>query len=661
VKGIFTTTRVQSICLLIGHAVLICTSITAFSLHAEAAEPLISLKYEGDVYPGIFLNLVSNSVAVMDDGNILVSHPNLNFVSLIDGYTFTESHIPVGERPEGIAVDPFNNLVFVANSDSNTVSVIEQTEEGYRNIANVTSGGSPHEVFTQQNITSDSPYSFSAAGGRIVYVINEDLINNDLRYSISIVGESTYGYDDWRNSKNISLDDPYNITDIAVSNYTAYVGRSYSPSDNTVSIIEDIGGEYRNVTNIGVGFSPDIITVSYPFVYVTSPDNNIVSIIYGDRGEYRNIGNVTIGESPSAVAGIPGSNSMYVADTSGNVSVFRFSSEGDNYFNNFSYTNVANITVGSPADFFGIKNNDISADVLGGYFSIYVLDYRGRVSVISDFSNKLQVGVSFEIEPSNAGYINCKDQDQDDVRVSTNQYIYLDYLSPCTAKANKGFQFSSWIEDLGNNSTRIISSTSPSYSPIDWLTNAVGIGKNDTESTLTPTNFGKFVARFEEVPPPFPSEYLIPLYGIIVSSIVGWSIPSIVSWIRAKREGRASDEYHKRIQSLYNDGKLDYADIKSLNQLRTDLSDTYAKGKITEQHYQNLKSETGVLYEEIHMKRIDSLISSNKDDGLLTTIKQEIDDDFAKGKISKEHYDLLNKKIESFENKDENKKDKSQE
>ena len=68
-----------------------------------------------------------------------------------------------------------------------------------------------------------------------------------------------------------------------------------------------------------------------------------------------------------------------------------------------------------------------------------------------------------------------------------------------------------------------------------------------------------------------------------------------------------SDEYHKRIQSLYNDGKLDHADIKPLNKIRNDLSNTYAKGKISEQQYENLKGETGVLYEEIHRKRIDFL------------------------------------------------------
>ena len=318
-----------------------------------------------------------------------------------------------------------------------------------------------------------------------------------------------------------------------------------------------------------------------------------------------------------------------------------------------TFTNIANVTVGADP-------TRIAVDGFNGF--IYVTNFVSKsVSVIKDTNNKLQVGVSFEVEPFHAGYVNCKDQFQDDTKVPTNQYFYIDFPSSCKAQANKGFQFNSWIENLGNNSSRIINASTPSYSPIDWLTDAL-TGTNDTTATLTPNKFGKFVARFEAVPPPFPPEYLVPLYGIIASSIVGWSIPSIVSWVNAKREGRMSDEYHKRIQSLYNDGKLDHADIKPLNKIRNDLSNTYAKGKISEQQYQNLKGETGVLYEEIHRKRIDFLNGpikhNSRDDRLLTTIKQDIDDDFAKGKISKEHYDLLNKKIDSLVNTDENKKSK---
>jgi uncharacterized membrane protein len=102
-----------------------------------------------------------------------------------------------------------------------------------------------------------------------------------------------------------------------------------------------------------------------------------------------------------------------------------------------------------------------------------------------------------------------------------------------------------------------------------------------------------------------------------------------------------------------------------LDKLRSHLSDTYAKGKISDQHYQNLKNEISVLYEEIHRKRIDSLNGRHdRDDGrLLHQIKDDIEDAFAKGKISEQHYNLLNKKIESFVNTNENKtsEDKSEE
>jgi len=213
---------------------------------------------------------------------------------------------------------------------------------------------------------------------------------------------------------------------------------------------------------------------------------------------------------------------------------------------------------------------------------------------------------------------------------------------------------------LGYNSSRTIDASTSSDSPVDWFMSALGGGPKDTPANLTVTKFGNFTANFEKLPPAIPSEYLIPLYGVIASSIVGWSIPSIVGWISAKRIGRISYAYHKRIGSLYNDGKLDHDDIKSLDELRRDLSNTYAKGKISEQHYQKLKSETGVLYEEIHRKRIDSLNSpaikhNSKDDRLMTKIRHDIDEDFAKGKITEQHYNLLNKKIESFVNMNENK------
>lgn len=99
--------------------------------------------------------------------------------------------------------------------------------------------------------------------------------------------------------------------------------------------------------------------------------------------------------------------------------------------------------------------------------------------MISGFSHKVQTGVSLEAEPFHAGNIECND-----IKVPTNQFVYVDFGSSCRAEANPGFQFSSWIEDLGNNSTRIISASSPSYSPIGWLTDALRGGTNDITGNL---------------------------------------------------------------------------------------------------------------------------------------------------------------------------------
>ena len=56
----------------------------------------------------------------------------------------------------------------------------------------------------------------------------------------------------------------------------------------------------------------------------------------------------------------------------------------------------------------------------------------------------------------------------------------------------------------------------------------------DNATILYTTEFGNFTANFKEVPPPIPPEYWIPLYGVIISTVIGWSIPSIIGWANTK-------------------------------------------------------------------------------------------------------------------------------
>jgi YVTN family beta-propeller protein len=52
--------------------------------------------------------------------------------------------IPVGSRPEAIAVDPASGLVFVANTHGNTITVIDGATKKVR--ATVAAGKSPYAL-----------------------------------------------------------------------------------------------------------------------------------------------------------------------------------------------------------------------------------------------------------------------------------------------------------------------------------------------------------------------------------------------------------------------------------------------------------------------------------------------------------------------------------
>ena len=70
---------------------------------------------------------------------------------------------------------------------------------------------------------------------------------------------------------------------------------------------------------------------------------------------------------------------------------------------------------------------------------------------------------------------------------------------------------------------------------------------------------------------------------------------------------------------------------------------------MTEVHFESLKDEISILYDEIFKKKIDSLYSlSGENKEKLNNEIKNIEDAYSKGKISELHYNLLNKKIESL-------------
>ena len=272
------------------------------------------------------------------------------------------------------------------------------------------------------------------------------------------------------------------------------------------------------------------------------------------------------------------------------------------------------------------------------------------VTVIDGTTDTVMVGVTFNINPFNSGHIKCNNKEY-----AINQYNRIVPGTQCNAEANNGYQFSNWAQNLGKNSSRTISTSTQSLSWLDSLSNTIGLNPNHNKyANLSITQFGNFTANFEKVPPPIPLEYWIPLYGVIVSSIVGWSIPSILGWVKTKRQIRIVNQYHRKINSLYaDDNKLDENDIKKLDALKTDIKDVYTKGKISDLQYNNLKNEISGLYERIYNSKIDSLngkVDRANNRIQLSKIKDDLIYAYAEGKITEQHYNLLKDKIPNNDN-----------
>ncbi len=313
--------------------------------------------------------------------------------------------------------------------------------------------------------------------------------------------------------------------------------------------------------------------------------------------------------------------------------------------------------------------------------------------------------VIFNIEPFNAGHIEC---DKEKLIVPVAEEFYMWPGSQCTAKPNQGFEFVSWQENLGRNSTQLISFVRPP-SIVDSILEFFHVNPDKPEATLNITKFGSFTANFRALPAPVPPEYVATLFTVVATAFIGsWLTPTIIGWRNAKKQGSKLDHYHNEIKKVYDDAKIERSDIQKLDSLRDNITDEYtrgkinkesydklvdeisvsygeiitkeidslnkfylsenevkrlsaiinniedmhAKGKINNGYYTNLKKQTSILYQEIFRRRIDSLKSlpENKDKtNLLDEIKEDISDAYSKEKITELHYSLLEKKLSNYE------------
>ncbi|MGC9292428.1 MAG: Ig-like domain repeat protein [Acidobacteriaceae bacterium] len=195
--------------------------------------------------------------------------------------------VPVGTAPQGIAVDPITNNVFVANQGGNSITVISGATSSV--LATVNVGSSPTAVAV--NPATGMVY-VANGGSTFVSTINEkDLTATPGSINVGVT------------QNDIAVDAASN-TIVAVS----------TANDAAVTI----AGSNNAVTGTAsVGTSPKAIAINpvTHIAYVTNFGSGTVSVV--DESNPTAAGAVTVGSGPLGIAVNAVTNQIYVANSGG--------------------------------------------------------------------------------------------------------------------------------------------------------------------------------------------------------------------------------------------------------------------------------------------------------------------------------------------------------
>ena len=446
--------------------------------------------------------------------------------------------------------------------------------------------------------------------------------------------------------------------------YTIYVANG---GDDTVSVID--GRNNTKIDDIPIG-EPFAIGVNEETNKIYVDNNDTVSVINGTSNEIMD--DIPVGE-PFAIGVNEETNTIYFLNHfNDTVSVIDGTSNeimdeiqvgkgptdiGVNEETNKIYVahhdndtvSVINGRTDTKIDDIPVGKGPSGIDVNIYTNTIYVANYGvgdgsviGGVSLIDGVSNKVLSKNIFNTEPSYGGHIEC---DKGKTIAPIKQEFYIYAFTECMAKPNQGFEFVSWQENLVDNSTLMLQ-VSPSPSILDSILDVFHLKPDKPEATLNITSFGSFTANFKELPPPIPGEYVATLFAVVISAFIGsWLTPAVIEWRKSKNQGKKLQYYHNNIKDLHKDGRIDQNDISQLDQLRNDITDDYTRGKINKDQYEKLEEEVSIKYREVFKNEIGFLDNLSKSDreNEVTKLRNSLEDAYATGKINELQYNLLEK------------------
>ncbi|WP_214626350.1 S-layer homology domain-containing protein [Paenibacillus agaridevorans] len=200
------------------------------------------------------------------------------------------SSLSTGRGPHDVAINPQTKRVYVANADSDTVTIIKETDAGIVPEATVATGTTPYALAV--NLVTN-----------LVYVVNAD--SDDM----TVIDGATHA------ASTIAVGErPFAVAVNSVTNkiYVANAG-----SGNVIVI----DGTTLHTQDVAVGDSPFALAVNETTnkVYVANIDSDNVTVIDGTTLATETI---AVGLGPNAIAVHSSTNRIYVANLFGhNVTV----------------------------------------------------------------------------------------------------------------------------------------------------------------------------------------------------------------------------------------------------------------------------------------------------------------------------------------------------
>ena len=369
--------------------------------------------------------------------------------------------INVGSHPRGIAINPITNILYVANSLSNTISVIDANTDHL--VKNIKVGTTPQSVAINPMdnriyVVNRGSDTVSVIDGTTNDIVGTVRVGKDPQ-GIAVDAIGTVYIANWFAANvsyfNDAVDDPPNGTanTISVGNQPNAVAADfyskqtpvYVTDSNGISVIksflieETVQIPLAETSSSALAVDP---TSNRIFVANQNVNSHIISAFEesrsGDDLVYNEIGRTEVEGNPDNLAYNPNTNMLYVSYTGfSNISVI------DTGTNDI----VDNIVVGNSnldEDLFTLVSNTLAINPATNLVYI-VNEGSGKMYILEGSSNNVTVGVTIKVSPPNSGRIECDEK----TNIQDGDYVRLNFgINKCVAKANDGFTFNSWAGDV---------------------------------------------------------------------------------------------------------------------------------------------------------------------------------------------------------------------